>query len=127
MSKAVIIEIINGVADVRINRPDKRNAVDGDVMSGLLAAQNQIAGDPGVRCVVLSGEGKGFCAGLDMSSFDDMVSGDLTAEGAASAYDDISESGANRVQRLGWGWQELSIPVIAAVHGGAMGGGEHNH
>lgn len=120
---AVLVKIDNGVADVRINRPDKRNAVDGDVMNGLLDAIEMIASDNSVRVVVLSGEGKGFCAGLDMASFGDMVSGDLTADGAASAYDDISVAGANRVQRLGWGWQELDIPVIAAVHGGAMGGG----
>ena len=120
---AVIVEINNGVADVRINRPDKRNAVDSDVMNGLLAAIEQIKADKQVRVVVLSGEGKSFCAGIDMASFGDMVSGDLTAEGAASAYDDLSAAGANRPQQLGWGWQELDIPVIAAVHGGAMGGG----
>jgi enoyl-CoA hydratase/carnithine racemase len=123
MSDAVIVRIDKGVADVRINRPEKRNAVDSDVMNGLLGAIERIAGDNSVRAVVLSGEGRGFCAGLDMASFGDMVSGDLTADGAASAYDDISVAGANRVQQLGWGWQELDIPVIAAVHGGAMGGG----
>ena len=45
------------------------------------------------------------------------------ADSAASAYDDTDSAGANTVQRLGWGWQSLGIPVIAAVHGGAMGGG----
>ena len=123
MSDAVIIEIEKGVADVRINRPAKRNAVDGDVMNGLLGALDTIGADPAVRCVVLSGVGKGFCAGLDMASFGDMVSGDLTSDSAASAYDEVDASGANRVQRLGWGWQALGIPVIAAVHGGALGGG----
>lgn len=121
--EAVKIDINKGVADVRINRPDKRNAVDSDVMNGLLAAIEQFKADKRIRVVVLSGEGKGFCAGLDMASFGDMVSGDLTADGVADAYDDLSPAGANRVQRLGWGWQELDIPVIAAVHGGAMGGG----
>jgi len=56
-----------------------------------------------------------------MASFGDMVSAELTSDSAASAYEDIGETGANRVQRLGWGWQKLDIPVIAAVHGGAMG------
>ena len=123
MSDAVIIENIDGVADVRINRPDKRNAVDSEVMAGLLAAIDQIKADSSIRCVVLSGEGKGFCAGLDMASFADMVSGELSADSASEAYDDLSESGANRAQQLAWGWQELEVPVIAAVHGGAMGGG----
>ncbi|MEH6606260.1 MAG: crotonase/enoyl-CoA hydratase family protein [Pseudomonadales bacterium] len=123
MSDAVTIENINGVADVRINRPDKRNAIDGEVMDGLLSVAKQIKADKSIRAVVLSGEGKGFCAGLDMASFGDMISGDLTADSAASAYDDISPAGANRVQQLGWAWQEMDIPVIAAIHGGAMGGG----
>ena len=123
MSDAVIVAIDSGVADVRINRPDKRNAVDSDVINGLQAAVERIAGDKSIRAVVLSGEGKGFCAGLDMASFGDMVSGDLTADGAASAYEDVNAAGANFVQRLGWDWQELDVPVIAAVHGGAMGGG----
>jgi len=123
MSEAVIVESNGGVVEVRLNRPEKRNAVDSDIMSGLLAAIEQITADKSARVVVLSGEGKGFCAGLDMASFGDMVSGDLTADSAASAYDDLSPSGANRVQQLGWAWQELGIPVIAAIHGGAMGGG----
>ena len=123
MPDAVLIEIDNGVADIRLNRPEKRNAVDSEIIDGLFAAMGRIKEDKSIRAVVLSGEGKGFCAGLDMASFGDMVSGDLTADGAASAYDDVNEMGANRVQRLGWGWQELDIPVIAAIHGGAMGGG----
>lgn len=123
MSDAVVVENNQGVVEVRLNRPDKRNAVDSEIMQGLRTAVEQIKADKTARVVVLSGEGKGFCAGLDMGSFSDMVSGDLTAESAASAYDDLSESGANRVQQLGWAWQELPIPVIASVHGGALGGG----
>lgn len=123
MSDAVIIEQQGGVVELRLNRPDKRNAVDSAIMGGLLDAIEQIKADNSARVVVLSGEGKGFCAGLDMASFGDMVSGDLTADSAASAYDDLSPAGANRVQQLGWGLQELAIPVIAAIHGGAMGGG----
>ncbi len=123
MSDAVTLSIDAGVADLRLNRPDKRNAVDGEIIEGLLAAQASLAENPTVRCVVLSGEGRGFCAGLDMANFGDMVSGNLTADSAASAYDDTDAAGANYVQRLGWGWQSLPVPVIAAVHGAAMGGG----
>jgi len=123
MSDAILFQLDNAVADIRLNRPDKRNAVGSEIIDGLLAAMERIRGDKSIRAVVLSGEGKGFCAGLDMASFGDMVSGDLTSDGAASAYEDINEAGANLVQRLGWGWQELEVPVIAAVHGGAMGGG----
>ena len=123
MSDAVLISAENGVVQVTLNRPDKRNAVDGDIIDGLLAAQRSLAEDPGARVVVLAGAGDVFCAGLDMANFGDMVSGDLSSDSAADAYDELSPSGANRVQQLGWGWQDLPIPVIAAVQGAAMGGG----
>lgn len=123
MTDAVIIDKTAGVVELRLNRPEKRNAVDSEIMDGLLSAIRQIRDDKTVRVVVISGEGKGFCSGLDMASFGDMVSGELTADGVASAYDDVSPAGANRVQQLGWAWQELQIPVIAAIHGGALGGG----
>ena len=92
-------------------------------MTGLKAAAGAIAGDPAVRVVVLSGEGAGFCAGLDFSSFGDMLSGDLTADSVAAAYEELSPAGANSAQQLGWMWQELPVPVIAAVHGAALGCG----
>ena len=123
MSQAVLVESHEGVVTVTLNRPDKRNAIDGEIIDSILAAQAQIENDSGARVVVLSGAGDVFCAGLDMANMGDMLSGDLTAESAAEAYDELSPAGANRVQRLGWGWQELSIPVIAAVQGAAMGGG----
>jgi hypothetical protein len=60
------------------------------------------------------------CSGLDFSNFGDMLSGDLNADSVADAYYDLSPAGANYAQQIGWGWQELPIPVIAAVHGAAM-------
>ena len=123
MSNAVLFKIDDGVADIRLNRPEKRNAIDGEIIDGLLAALESVKNNKQIRVAVLSGVGKGFCAGLDMASFSDMISGDLNTDKAASSYDDVGASGANHVQRLGWGWQELDIPVIAAIHGGAMGGG----
>ncbi len=123
MPEAVELSLHNGVADLRLNRPDKMNAVDEGIMTGLRQALETIRNDATIRCVVISGNGKGFCAGLDFSNFGDMLSGDLTADGVAEAYDDLSPAGANQAQLLGWGWQELPIPVIAAVHGAALGGG----
>lgn len=123
MSDAVIVESNEGVVHVRLNRPDKRNAIGSEIIEGLLAALDTIRADNCARAVVLSGEGKGFCAGLDMANFGSMLDGDLNADSAAEAYDELSPAGANRVQQLGWGWQELPVPVIAAVHGAAMGGG----
>ena len=67
MSDAVIMEVEAGVVDLRLNRPDKRNAVDSDIMCGLLAAIETIKADKSLRVVVLSGEGKGFCSGAEMT------------------------------------------------------------
>lgn len=123
MTEAVIVESSRGIVTVSLNRPEKRNAIDGEIIDGLLGAIESIKADRSARVVVLTGAGDGFCAGLDMANMGDMLSGDLTADSAADAYDELSPAGANRVQQLGWGWQELPIPVIAAVHGAAMGGG----
>jgi len=123
VNEAVTLDIENGIADLRLNRPDKMNAVDEKIMKGLREAVAAIDDDKNVRVVVLSGNGRAFCSGLDFSSFGDMLSGDLTADSVADAYDDLSPAGANKAQLLGWAWQELSVPVIAALHGAAMGGG----
>jgi enoyl-CoA hydratase/carnithine racemase len=123
MNDAIQLTVEKGVADLRLNRPEKMNAVDEGIMTGLREAVASIAADKSVRVVVLSGNGKAFCSGLDFSNFGDMLSGELTAESVADAYDDLSPAGANSAQQLGWAWQELPIPVIAALHGAAMGGG----
>lgn len=123
MSDAITYTLEDGIADVRLNRPEKMNAVDEGIMTGLKGVAARIAEDPSVRVVVLSGEGGAFCSGLDFSNFGDMLSGDLSADSAADAYQELSPAGANSAQQLGWMWQELPVPVIAAVHGAAMGGG----
>lgn len=120
---AVLLTITDGVADLRLNRPEKKNAVDEGIMNGLRAALDSIANDSSVRVVVLSGNGGAFCSGLDFSNFGDMLSGDLNADAVSDAYDNLTPAGANEAQVLGWGWQELPVPVIAAVQGAAMGGG----
>ncbi len=121
----VLVEITEGVADVRLNRPEKINAIDAGIFEGILDAGRQIAHDPTVRAVVLSGEGRGFCSGLDTASLGEMASGDLTADddSVQAAADERSPSGANRAQSVAWIWQEVPQPVIAAVHGAAFGGG----
>lgn len=119
----VSVSITGGIADVRLNRPDKRNALDGDMFLGLARAGERLKSDPSVRVVVLSGEGSSFCAGLDFGSFEQMA-------GGAGSSNDGGNPGSmeeGRITHLGqqvaWVWQEVPVPVIAAVHGHALGGG----
>jgi len=118
--------IEDGVADVRLSRPEKLNALDRAMLGALVATGRSLAADPAVRAVVLSGEGRAFCAGLDFAEFQAMSSG--AASGAAeplAAPPEPGYAGPARVlaQRAPYIWAELPVPVIAAVHGVAFGGG----
>jgi enoyl-CoA hydratase/carnithine racemase len=130
MSDRVTVSVDAGVADVRLNRPEKRNALDGAMFTALAEAGERMKTEPGLRCVVLSGEGASFCAGLDFGSFQQMSDSDRTerdrtetnrtAGNPASMVDGrITHLG----QQVAWVWQEVPVPVIAAVHGHALGGG----
>lgn len=125
MSDRVSLTISDGIADVRMNRPDKRNALDGAMFQGLAEMGERLKTEPGVRAVVLSGEGSSFCAGLDFSSFQMMAGNDLAAAASDEATPGAMKEG--RITHLGqqvcWVWQEIPVPVIAAVHGHALGGG----
>jgi enoyl-CoA hydratase/carnithine racemase len=125
MSDRVTISVDErGIADVRLNRPEKRNALDGAMFAGLRDAGEQLKAMPSVRVVVLSGEGESFCAGLDFSSFGAMASGDGVGRSGEQSPADPMPSGITHVgQQTAWVWQELAVPVIAAVHGHALGGG----
>lgn len=120
MSDLVSISVDNHIADVRFNRPDKYNALSFDMINAIADAISRLAEEPGVRVVVLSGEGKGFCAGLDVENFAALQSGE-------NKLPDLRERYENRItnifQHIAYGWKELPMPVIAAVHGVAMGGG----
>jgi len=69
MDDRVRVTISDGVADVRLVRADKMNALDGAMFEALVAASERLADEKGLRAVVLSGEGRAFCAGLDMDRF----------------------------------------------------------
>jgi enoyl-CoA hydratase/carnithine racemase len=124
MSDRVHISISHGIADVRMTRVDKRNALDGAMFTALAEAGERLKTEPGVRAVVLSGDGPSFCAGLDFGSFQGMAGG-ANADSGGDGNPGSMEQG--RITHLGqqvcWVWQELPVPVIAAVHGHALGGG----
>lgn len=122
MSDRVSLTITDHVADVRLNRPEKMNAIDNAMFVGLAEAAAAIAKDKSVRCVVLSGNGRAFCAGLDFASF--MAMGGGSGERTGNTLLNRPEgSPANFAQQAAFGWTSLPVPVIAAVHGVAFGGG----
>ncbi len=129
MKDRVEISVSAGVADVRLVRADKMNALDNRMFGALAEAGQQLAGMKEVRAVVLSGEGRAFCAGLDMANFAGMLDPDKRArESQSTATDEAGLSKrtrgiANDPQHAAWLWRELPVPVIAAVHGVAFGGG----
>jgi enoyl-CoA hydratase/carnithine racemase len=114
MNDRVTIRVEGGVADVRLNRPEKRNALDAEMFHALIEAGKRLCPERGVRAVVLSGEGLGFSAGLDFRS--------LLGEGGGGLLAREEGSLANRAQRAAFVWQEVPVPVIAAIHGVAFGG-----
>jgi len=122
----VTITIDDHVADVRMNRPDKINALDGAQFAAIVDAGESLKKEADVRAVVLSGNGRGFCAGLDFSSFQQMAGGGGDGGGRQRVQRGIGDL-EGRITHLGqqaaWVWQELEVPVIAAVHGVALGGG----
>lgn len=138
MSDRISVSLADGIADVRLNRPDKLNALDQAMFQAICDAGEALKSDPSVRVVVLSGEGRGFCAGLDFGSFQAMagggdagVAGGDAPAGDARSRDEralgaIGDTGGRIThvgQQAAWVWQELEVPVIAAVHGAALGGG----
>lgn len=113
----VRVETADHVATVTMLRADKHNALDAAMFTGLAAAADRLRTESGVRAVVLHGEGRSFCSGLDVASF----------MGGPMSFDDLlaREEGriANLAQRVATDWAAVPAPVIAAIHGNCLGGG----
>ncbi|WP_082132939.1 crotonase/enoyl-CoA hydratase family protein [Pelagerythrobacter marensis] len=107
----------DGVAQVRLTRPDKMNALDPDMFARIIEAGQALHEMKGLRAVVLSGEGRAFCAGLDLSNFGKLPDPDAPPLSART------HGNANLFQQVSVQWRKLPVPVIAAVHGVCFGGG----
>ena len=119
----VTISIEDGIADVRMNRADKRNALDNAMFTSLASAGDYLKTLPDLRAVVVSGDGASFCAGLDFGSFQAMAQGSSGQGGSVNAGAMSDGRITHLAQQVCWVWQEVPVPVIAAVHGHALGGG----
>ena len=115
MGERVTIGLDAGIADVRFARADKMNALDLAQFVAIAEAIERLSTMQGVRVVVLSGEGRAFCAGIDI----DM----LAATAQSRDLQPRTHGDANLFQQVAWGWRTLPVPVIAAVHGVAFGAG----
>ncbi|HZR83626.1 MAG TPA: crotonase/enoyl-CoA hydratase family protein [Candidatus Binatia bacterium] len=127
MSERVTVSVDGGVADVKLNRPDKMNALDQAMFRALVDTGRALGRERAVRAIVLSGEGRAFCAGLDFASFMAMRGDESSGSGGGAAAGDLlarrGEEPANFAQSAAWVWAAIPQPVIAAVHGVAFGGG----
>ncbi|WP_433500770.1 enoyl-CoA hydratase/isomerase family protein [Sphaerimonospora sp. CA-214678] len=112
---SVLIERRDAVATVMINRPERRNSLNGDVKTALRNALTEVAADQQIRAVVLAGAGGHFCAGQDLKEHAD----ELSTGGAESAFSTVAEHYAPIVRSLA----TMPKPVIAAVEGSCVGAG----
>ena len=117
MSERVRLEVREEIAYVTMVRSDKYNALDWEMITALVDTAGRIADDKSIRAVILQGEGKAFCSGLDFPSFTKqpgrMVRGFLR--------DGVKTT--NLFQEVAWCWRRLPVPVIAVLHGYCYGGG----
>ena len=126
----VTVTISDGIADVRLDRADKRNALDPPMFDAIAKAGHELVTNREIRAVVLSGNGNSFCAGLDFGSFQSMADSGKNSDGSKANTSSSENAGAMQpgaithlAQQICWVWQEVPVPVVAALQGHALGGG----
>ena len=114
-----LIQLINHpnhIIEIRLNRPEKRNAMSFALLRELLKVGEELQEQRNVRAVILTGEGTSFSAGIDL--------GDLQSpRNIVTAMWELSRPGPNLFQRVFLIWRDLPVPVIAAIHGHCFGAG----
>lgn len=118
MDIRVAVDFQDHVAHVRLARPERLNAIDVTLLEHLVAAGDQVAAIPGLRAIVLSGEGRGFCSGIDTSTLPTRQDDPFPIDIATPI-----RGAANLAQYAVLQWRDAPVPVIAAIHGFAFGGG----
>ena len=112
MSEApVLLTIKDNIAQITLNRPQNRNSMDEEVMPAFLEKVNQVGEEKDVRCVVIAGTGKSFCAGADFKSNRQEKFDLLPHERLLEIYEPFLKIG------------EIKVPTIGALNGHAIGGG----
>ena len=126
----VTVAVSDSIADVRLDRPEKRNALDPAMFDAISKAGQDLVANREIRAVVLSGNGNSFCAGLDFGSFQSMADSSKNGGGSAGNTNSSENAGAMQpgaithlAQQICWVWQEVPVPVVAALQGHALGGG----
>jgi 2-(1,2-epoxy-1,2-dihydrophenyl)acetyl-CoA isomerase len=114
---AILFDLHEGVATLTLNQPERLNPLSPAVVQGLLEAMDRVREDSAVRAVLLTGSGRGFCAGADLA---DLAQRDTSDESLGRQVGRLMEEGGNRVIA---GLRELPVPVVCAVNGAAAGGG----
>ena len=112
---AILVQSDRGVTRVSLNRPDKRNALSRELLADLLRTVSDAAADPGLRLLVLTGEGVVFCAGMDLAQMQETAS----RPDAAEVFRSDTQLYRDLVGRL----IDLPVPVLAVLPGPAVAGG----
>jgi enoyl-CoA hydratase/carnithine racemase len=115
----VTVTFENHIAFVRLTRADKMNAVDQDMIDAIIAAGQEVAASD-ARVAVVSGEGKAFCAGIDIGGLSGMMGNDPADMLMPRSHGDGT---TNQWQEVAMTWARMEIPVIAAIHGVCFGAG----
>jgi enoyl-CoA hydratase/carnithine racemase len=113
----VRISVDDHVAVVTLARADKHNALDVEMFEAIIAAAERMRSEPGLRAVVLHGDGPSFCSGLDVAS---IMSAQANGGGG---FDRLTDEAPNWFQRTAYDWIRVPVPVITAIHGVCYGGG----
>lgn len=117
MNDRVIVTVDNQIATVTLNRADKHNGMDLDMLRGVIAAQKKVRKMKDIRAVILRGDGPSFCSGLDFKS---VLAQPLTA---FTSYLKLWSPVQNDFQTWSIGWRSVGVPVIAVMHGNCFGAG----